>query len=55
MKANRLPLTNESGISPPLRRASSGFQSNNSNCDGPPAMNMKMTFFALGRKCGSPG
>ena len=55
MKANRLPLMNDSGMSPPLRRASSGFQSNNSNCDGPPAMNMYMTFLALGWKCGLPG
>ncbi|MEY3275586.1 MAG: hypothetical protein RL153_852 [Verrucomicrobiota bacterium] len=39
MNAKRLPFRNESGIAWPCSRRSSGFQSNNSNWEGPPAMN----------------
>ena len=38
MKAKRLPFTNSTGMSPPFRLASSGFQSYSSSCDGPPPM-----------------
>ena len=46
MKANRFPAMNESGMGWPWSRASSGFQSNISSWEGPPAMKRKMTDFA---------
>ena len=38
MKANRLPLTKDSGMGCPWRRLRSGLRSNRSNWLGPPAM-----------------
>ena len=40
------------GMGLPASSWSSGFGSNVSMCDGPPSMKRKITFFALGAKCG---
>ena len=45
----------QTGIGLPCHRASSGFGSNKSTCDGPPYMKRKITDFAFGAKCGARG
>jgi hypothetical protein len=45
----------EGGMGWPCKAAIFGFGSNKSRCDGPPIMNMKMTFFARGAKWGGAG
>jgi hypothetical protein len=50
--ASCCPLVNDSGKGFPSRALSAGFQSKLSNCEGPPAMQRKITRLALTGKCG---
>ena len=54
VNASRRSLVMDGGSGLPLHFCSSGLGSNRSIWLGPPSMNMKMTFFALGGKCGLP-
>src|SRR3954470_13912043 len=55
MNARLRFLLIDSGRAWPSHLLNDGFGSNRSRWLGPPAMNRKMTFFALGAKCGALG
>ena len=55
MKARVRSLVIDSGSDWPSQRCNAGLGSKSSYWLGPPSMNMKMTFLALGAKCGARG
>ena len=55
VKARRRSLVSSGGSGLPCHFCSSGLGSKRSIWLGPPSMNMKMTFLALGAKCGLRG
>ena len=55
VKASRRSFVISAGNGLPLHFCRPGFGSKRSSWLGPPSMNMKMTFFAFGGKCGLRG